>query len=240
MEGYFDIPDIYYDNNNFNPCISSPNAPYAIFFYQTRETLFGDADIFKRFVENAISQFRTSNFYKQYKGYLYNLGYNRCQILGNIDTEMVGTKGIEMHHNGITIFDISVMITNHLLNKYGKVSTYDITHELKKVHRENKVPLVMLCKTMHQMYHNEEEFYVPASMTFGNWFDLITEYYDGLTFGIAKKLYYWIKLSLEHSNDDKLNSQLIELRNHILEWSEYNECGSNNNRYNCFDNGIKY
>ena len=235
MEGCNDFPDIFYDNNNNNPCISSPNAPYAIFFYQTRETLFGDADIFKRFVENAIKQFRSSAFYTQYKSYLFRIGLDRCQIMGNITTEMVGPKGIEMHHNGITIFDITVMLTNHILNKKGKVCTYDLIHELKYVHRKNMVPLVMLCKTMHQMNHNEEEFFVPASMCFGNWMKLISDYYDGLTFGISKKLLYWIQISLQHKNDDQLNIDLIQIREKILDWSGYNDCAYNNNKYNSFN-----
>ena len=34
------FPDIYMDGmKDNNPYIFSPNAPYAIFFYQTRETL---------------------------------------------------------------------------------------------------------------------------------------------------------------------------------------------------------
>ena len=62
------FPDIYMDGmKDNNPYIFSPNACYAIFFYQTRETLFGDADIFKKFVENCIRRFRRSRFYTQSK-----------------------------------------------------------------------------------------------------------------------------------------------------------------------------
>lgn len=226
------IPDIFYDGSKLNPCIASPNAPYAIFFYQTRETLFGDADIYKRFIENAIQAFRGLDFYSQYKSFLFKLGMDRCQILGNITEEMVGAKGIEMHHNGITIFDIAMMICNHILNIKGKVCTFDIIHELRKVHSNHQVPLIMLCKTMHQMYHNEEEFIIPASMCFGGWVSLIYEYMDGITFGICKKLFYWIKISEEHNNDDKLNYELIQLRDHLLEWSDRNGYGFNNNSYN--------
>ena len=60
------------------------------------------------------------------------------------------------------------------------------------------------------MYHNEEEFVIPASMCFGNWMSLIYEYMDGLTYGIAKKLFYWIKISQEHTNDENLNLELIK------------------------------
>lgn len=232
MEEYTDFPDIYYENSDNNPCISSPNSPYAIFFYQNRETLFGDADLYKHFIDNAINQFRVSRFYTEYKSYLYRIGLDRCQMLGNITVEMVGPKGLEMHHNGITIFDIAIMITNHILNVKGKVCTYDIVHLLKDAHRNNMVPLVMLCKTMHQVNHNEEEFFVPASMCFGKWTDLIYKYFDGMTFSIAKKLYYWISISLEHKNDDKLNETLIKLREEIMNWSDKNGYSFGTNKYN--------
>ena len=47
-----DIPDIYYDGNAYNPCLVSPNAPYALFFAQTKDTLNTDAEMFKKFADN--------------------------------------------------------------------------------------------------------------------------------------------------------------------------------------------
>ena len=146
------FPDIYYDNNLYNPMIYSPSAPYAIFFYQTRETLFSDADTFKRFLDNAITRFRHSETYKHYKGYLIDIGLDRCQMMSNISASMSETGNIiEMHHNGLTIFDVALLLTNHILTTKGKISTFDLVYELKKVHTNNMVPLVMLCKTAHQM-----------------------------------------------------------------------------------------
>lgn len=228
------FPDIYYDGSfKNNPCIFSPNATFAIFFAQTMDSLNGDVDRFKRFVENAISRFRHSRRYKNYKEYLYNLGFDYCQILSNINSDMAD---IEMHHNGITIFDIGVMITRHLLAVKGQVTTFDVVMHLKYIHAMNYVPLVMLCKTMHQMVHNEDEFFIPASMTFGFWPQLLNEYSYGITFGIAKKLYYWIKISLEHTNDPNLNKNLIKIRDKVQKWSEYNEYVLNTNDYNRIGN----
>jgi hypothetical protein len=227
------FPDIYYDNNNSynNPMIFSPNAPYAICFYQTIETLNSDGDTFKNFLENSITRFRHSVTYTHYKEYLYDIGLDRCQVMSNIlaDSKKVH---IEMHHNGLTIFDVALLLTNHILMTKGKISTFDLVLELKKVHKANKVPLVMLCRTAHQMVHNNDEFFVPASMCFGFWMELITEYKFGLTYGLAKKIYYFIKTSLEHENDPELNKSLLTLNENILKWSEYNECALNNNKIN--------
>lgn len=230
VKPYSTIPDIYYDGSLYNPCIHSPNAPYALFFGQTFETISADTEGFKSFLENAVKQFRQSPTYKMYKGYLVDMGLNRCQMLGNIDADMAT---LEMHHNGITVFDIAMMICYHILNEKGVVTTYDIVLELKRVHRENKVPLVMLCKTAHQLYHNEDDFFIPANMTYGFWTDLITEFRDGITYGVANKIRAWINLSLKHSNNDNLNRQYFDLRDQILDWSVYNEYAYCNNGTNC-------
>ncbi len=238
------FPDIYVDYSDNNPCVFSPNACYAIFFFQTKDTLFADTDTFGRFLKNAITQFRHTRIYKKYKGYLYDLGLTSCQILGNIDTSMFGEKGdkgIEMHHNGITIHDIALMICHHQLCITGKVSTFDIIKELRRAHIANHVPLVMLCKTMHQMVHNKDDFFVPCSMTFGFWTELLNDYRFGITYDIAKKLYFWIQISMEHSNNDpNLNRELLELKDNIERWSNFNEYRMGNNRYNGVSPGTRF
>lgn len=230
------MPDIYYDGNTYNPCIYSPNAPYAIFFEQTNETLETDADLFKQFADNIIKNFRHTKVYTHYKSYLYDLGFNRCQMLGNITSDMAK---IEMHHNGLTIFDITIIIIKHLLNTIGKCTSFDVIHHLRYVHTYNCAPLVMLCRTMHQLTHNNDEFYVPVQMTFGNWSVFLNEYKYGMTYGIAKKLDIWIKKSMREQLD-KVNSNIIELNEKIKDWSEYNECGYNNNRWNSFNSYNTY
>ncbi len=225
------FPDIYMNGmNDNNPYIYSPNVPYAIFMYQTRDTLFGDANIFVKFISNCISRFRKRRFYTSYKAYLYDIGMDHCQVLSNIDNTMAD---LEMHHNGITIFDITIMITYHILAIKGKVSTFDVVKELVKCHKYNEVPLVMVCKSIHQMVHNDAEFFLPAQMCFGNWDKLVKTYYRGITFGIARKLSYWIKKSIEQSDNQDYNISLLGLRKSIENWSEYNEyhdgCYSNRN-----------
>ena len=104
------FPDIFVSDTDNNPCIFSPNAIYSIFMFQTRDTLFADTDTFGRFINNAIKNFRASEAYTHYKAHLFDLGMTRCQMLGNIDVTMFEKKGgIEMHHNGITIFDIALI-----------------------------------------------------------------------------------------------------------------------------------
>ena len=209
----------------FNPSIQSQNCSFPLQFYATEET-FVDIEYYKRFLENAISRFRTSRTYKNYKGYLMGLGMNKCQILGNIDENMAD---LEMHHNFLTIFDIALMITEHTIKTKGYISTFDLVMLLKQEHKENRIPLVMLTKTVHQLYHANEDFVIPAQYCFGYWQELLVKYNKGITRDIAYKCLNFIQKSMEIQqigSNYQLANNILQLRENIIDWSYLNEYGS--------------
>ena len=210
---------------DFNPSISSPNAPYDLQFYATPDS-FVDIEFYKRFLDNAINRFRVSRTYKNYKHYLMDLGMDRCQILGNIDDSMAD---LEMHHNFLTIFDIALMITEHTIKTKGYITTFDLVLMLKEEHKNNRIPLVMLTKTVHQLYHANQDFVIPAQYCFGYWQELLVKYNKGITRDIAYKCLNFIQKSLEVQqvgNDVLLANEILQLRQNIIDWSYLNEYGS--------------
>ena len=214
---YNKFPDIETYNQFHNPTVTSTNSPYEISFYQTRESLL-DIDTYKKFLDNAISRFRRSKTYRHYKGHLMNMGLDRCQFNGNITSEMAS---IEMHHCILTIYDIAIIITEHVLNTKGDISTFDLVMLLKQEHKNNRVALVMLSLTAHQLEHNTEEFYISPSMCFGDWYKFLEMYKTGISQDIAFKVLFYLKRAIE--NEDKsLDSDLLVLRNNIIDWSGLN------------------
>ncbi len=212
------VPGIESYSENMNPCLRSPNSTYAISFYQTRESLM-DIDVYRSFLKNCESRFRRSETYKNYKGFLIGIGMDRCQVHGYINTEMTGVD-IEMHHAILTLFDICLLITEHLLNTVGYVTTFDVVQLLKEEHKAHNVALVMLSKTPHQVYHaNTNQFFIHPNMCFGRWPLLIEKYKDGLTQDVAFKLLCYLKKAAEMEGSD--DSGLLDLRNKIKEWSDY-------------------
>lgn len=221
-----DVPgmQVVYDMD-FNPSIKSPNCSWDLQFYATADS-FVDIEFYKRFLDNAISRFRTSRTYKNYKGYLMDLGMNRCQILGNIDENMAD---LEMHHNFLTIFDIALMITEHVIKTKGYITTFDLVLLLKEEHKNNRIPLVMLTKTVHQLYHQNQDFVIPAQYCFGYWQELLIKYNKGITRDIAYKCLNFIQKSMEVQQigtNALLAGNLLQLRNDIIDWSDLNEYGS--------------
>ena len=205
---------------NINAIIS-PNAPYPLPFYQTKDTLI-DVEKYKHFLDNSIARFRRSRSYKGYKSYLMTLGLNRCQILGNITDEMAE---VEMHHNFLTIYDIAILISQHVLNTVGIISTFDLVSLLIQEHKANNIPIVMLSKTAHQVYHDNPDFYIPLSMTFGQWWNLLSKYRYGITLDIAYKIVRYI--SNCQKNNELTDVSFFRLKDDIRGWGEYNEYSNN-------------
>lgn len=218
-------PDIFIYNDE-NPTLVSPNSPFEVPFAQTRDTLM-DVESYKSFLDNAIQRFRRGKTYTHYKAHLMSIGLDRCQFHSNIRSsedkdEAMAT--IEMHHHVITIFDIALIVTEHILNTYGAITTFDLVEILKIVHTKHNVCTVMLCKTCHQLHHNDPDFYVPIEFGFGNWAEFLATYRSGITRDIAFKLIYLLKKELESQEiNDQKTLQLISIRNNILNWSDYNE-----------------
>lgn len=208
------LPDIFSYLNNGNPTLRSPSSEYELPFLQTKDTL-SDIDTYSRFINNAIGQFRHTRFYKSYKAYLMSLGLDHCAYLHNINSEMAE---LEMNHVILTIFDIALMISEHYLNTYGYISTYHLVGCLRDVHKRNLVPIIMMSKTVHQLYHNDEMFFVHPNQIFGKWSELIKTYCNGITPEICTKLLYYIRISKNAEQSD--DNDLLTLGNEIKNWSE--------------------
>lgn len=208
------FPDVTAYLNNGNPTLCSPCAAYELPMMQTRESLI-DVDLYSRFVHNAINLFRNLRFYKEYKAYLMELGLDHCQVLHNINSDMAT---LEMNHCILTIFDIAVMITEHYLNTYGYVSVPHVVSALREEHSANRIPIVMMSKTVHQLYHNADGFFIHPNQVFGKWTELLRKYYNGITPEICTKVLYYIRTAYEEG--DSIDEDLLKCAEEIRDWSE--------------------
>lgn len=207
------LPGIDSEYCQGNPTVSSYSCPFEISFYQTRETL-NNPETYNSFLTSAITTFRRSRVYKNYKGFLMGLGLNRCQVHGNINEEMAT---IEMHHHILTIRDIALILCEHTLSTKGYISTFDLVYLLREVHTKHEVCLVMLSLTPHQVYHNEDLLNIHPNQCVGKWIDFLYNYKEGISMDIATKLYYTISEFIREG--ESTDNNLLELREQILRWS---------------------
>lgn len=202
--------------DKINPKLCSPRSEFDLSFYQTRETI-GDPERYKSFLKNAERRFRASKEYKMYKGYLMGLGLDHCQIMGNIEAD--DTVDIELHHNILNLFDICILISEHILNTIGYISTFDLIQLLIMEHFNNNIGVVFLSTTAHELYTNNPDAYIPPSMTFGKWWELLNKYKYGITYDIANKL---IKYINKYQNEIPCSINIMQ-QEQILNFAYYNE-----------------
>lgn len=210
------IPDIYLYDDGENPTIGSPYSPFVIQFYQTRESLANIED-YRAFLKNIEMRFRKSRNYKKYKSRLIESGMNRCQIHGNITTDMEKIS-IEMHHNMLTLFDIAMIISEHFINTVGKVSSFDVLKMIELAHENNEVLLCMLTKTPHEAYHDNPNFFIPLEACIGDPFKFLQRFRYGITQDIAYKILYYLNEE-EKQNGKIQDNHILDVRNQILDWS---------------------
>jgi hypothetical protein len=210
---YNSIPGVECIYDHGNPMLTSPYSEYCIGFFQTRESLT-DVDMYRQFLKNVEFRVRKSETYRNYKSFLMDLGFDHCQIHGYINSTMAT---LEMHHAILTLFDIAMLITEHMLNTIGYVSTFDVVQAIKEEHKNGNVALVMLSKTPHDMYHADKTFFIHPDMCIGNWPKLLEKYNLGLTQDLAFHLLYYIKKAIDIGCTD--DSGLLDLREKIMDWS---------------------
>lgn len=221
--------DVYKDYNIFssgdkNPAIHSPSAPYDIYFYQTKESLT-DPEVYRNFIKNAETRFRRSQDYKIYKSYLMDLGFDHCQVMGNIESDQ--GVDIELHHNILTLFDDCILISEHVLNTVGYISTFDLIQLLINEHKQNRIPCCFLSVTAHQMFTSDSESYIPPNMTFGKWWEFLAKYKYGITYDIAQKINKYIA---KYQDQIPSSIQIIP-QEQILNFAYYNEFGAEVSKY---------
>lgn len=200
-----------------NPTLRSPMSDYDLYFYETKETLM-DVDLYKNFINYAVRQFRRCAEYKTYKSFLMSLGFGQCQVLGNITDE---DADIELHHNILGIHDIALMITEHVLNTVGMICTMDLIQLLILEHNANRIPIVFLSETAHEMYTVDPNGYIPPEMTFGKFWELLQRYRFGITLEIAYKMINYIR---KWSMDTGISIDIAQ-EEQILSFAAYNTYG---------------
>lgn len=203
---------------NKSPELYCPDEDTFMLFEQNRETLY-NSDIYNKFIKNAVSIFRSSKTYKNYKSYLMEMGLNRCQQCSNIIADEMAK--VELHHNMLTLNDIAFIICEHVLNVVGHITTFQLRQLIKEEHKLNNIQIVMLSKTSHQVYTNTDLVYYHPKNAFGDWVSFINRYKYGITYDIAEKLIEHINMACSQNNS--YDNNMLKLRDTILSFAEENE-----------------
>jgi hypothetical protein len=133
-----------------------------------------------RFIKKIEAIIRGSAEYKAYIGYLRaDLGMDHCSFLPNLDMSM-DEIGLEMHHAPLTLYAIVDIVITHRLARGQAVTSLSVADEVMRMHFENKIGLVPLCRSAHKLVHSGALTIAPQ-MVHGAWVEFLRDYPDGAT-----------------------------------------------------------
>lgn len=196
-----------------NPAIFNPGSEYCINLAATRSTLV-DTDIYSRFIYSCENNFRKLAFYKSYKSFLMNMGFNRDQNMAGITSEMAD---IQLHHHFPTLKQAAIMITEHLLNTKGCATTFEVVQHLENAHRNNWFSVIFLSQTQHEVFHSDPSNFISLKQCIGYGHKFIDKYIDGMTLDISFKLL--LQLKMEEQYGESFSPNLVKARKQIKDWS---------------------
>lgn len=211
------IPGIEVKKPNQNPTIDSDESFYEIPFYKDEDYFFSleNEVAFIKAVEKVV---RTSKYYSRYISHLKtDLGMCYCQIKGNIyeDEELDYKDLIEMHHGPVlTLFDVTSIILNDMIIKGEKITTFSVAHRVLEEHFNYNVQTVMLCKTVHEMVHDNKVF-LNLKQGFGDLFRFLEKYHDVLEKQDIDKINDYVERSKKYDSNDFGNLEVI-----VTNWSK--------------------
>jgi hypothetical protein len=147
-----------------------------------------DRDKFVKRVEKLV---RSSLEYRDYIQFLKeHVGLDSCIFFQNVTNG--GPKksrvSVEIHHEPFTLYDIVSTVVTKYQEEGLPINDLTIADEVMKLHYENKVGLVPLSKTAHQIVHNSVKLMVPLNMCYGQYSLFLEEYGDYVSEDLYTKL----------------------------------------------------
>ena len=205
------MADIEYTNDE-NLTVASENDIFEI-VYDKDARYLQDLDVFIKFIKACEQEVRKHPDYSLFVDTIRETCMSQCQILGNITSS---DAVIEAHHGPLfTLFDYCVIITNFLLKKEGKVTTFRVAKLVLDEHFDGNVQIVMLSKTPHQLIDTGEIF-INLNQGIGKVVNFIKKYKEGLDETYIKKINAYIRMSEQHESSD---NGLLELDGKTVNWS---------------------
>ena len=132
---------------------------------------------------------RSSMEYRDYIAYLKEyVDMTHCAFFNNVENGQGSKVRIEIHHEPLTLFDIVKTVLNKHIDESIPLNDLYIADEVMNLHYTNKVGLVPLSKSMHQIIHNSNEIIIPLNLVYGDYKAFLEEYNDYLDEDLIDKI----------------------------------------------------
>jgi len=170
-------------SNEKNIGIISDSSPFAENFYF--EDFFEENNI-KKFIKNTERLIRQSREYDEYISLLRTnvKELNHDNILSKITS---ADASLEFHHYPFSLFDIvETIMMQHVIDD-EKFTSFSIAKEVVDLHYENKIGLVPLSITTHELAHSGNLF-ISKKQIFGDYSSFKKKYEKGVSADLNRKI----------------------------------------------------
>lgn len=145
---------------------------------------------------------RSSQEYKQYIAFLRKeVDMTMCSFFNNISNKESKKVSIEIHHEPFTLFDIAQIVLEKWIAEGKKINPILIAEEVMKLHYQNKVGLIPLSITVHELVHSGKLF-IPLQNVYGDFISFLEEYEPYISNDLKDILQIKLKMSKELENLD--------------------------------------
>ena len=133
----------------------------------------------EKFIKRVEKVVRDSMEYKDYILFLKDyVNMNHCAFFTNVANKEGSKVRIEIHHEPLTLFDIVAIVLEKHLAEGIPISDFYIAEEVMELHYQNKVGLIPLSKSIHQIVHHSDDIFIPINLVYGNYKEFLDEYLE--------------------------------------------------------------
>ena len=133
----------------------------------------------EKFIKRVEKVVRDSMEYKDYILFLKDyVNMNHCAFFTNVANKEGSKVRIEIHHEPLTLFDIVAIVLEKHLAEGVPISDFYIAEEVMELHYQNKVGLIPLSKSIHQIVHHSDDIFIPINLVYGNYKEFLDEYLE--------------------------------------------------------------
>lgn len=123
-----------------------------------------------KFIKRCEKIIRATQEYRDYINFLKeHVDMDRCAFFQNVSIADTKRVKIEIHHEPFTLYDYVAVVVDRFLAEGLPLNDLLIADEIMELHYNNKVGLIPLSKTIHEVIHNSNKIVIPLNMVYGDY-----------------------------------------------------------------------
>lgn len=211
---------VSFNTDSDTPYLDCNSCDYYIPFEKDEE-YFEVYENLIRFLKKTENLVRTNSFYDTYKNYIINVvGMRSCQVLPGIKVseDKKQKTVLELHHGPmLNLFDVCMIMLRYLLiYEPNHLTTFYLARRVLEEHRENRVRVMLLSKSVHLEVNNNNIF-LNYNMGFGDVNTFLNLYMDGVSKNMKDKINQYIELS---EKKDSYDNNIFEISKTMRKWKQ--------------------